>query len=99
VILGSTGSIGTQALDIVSRMPERFEVVGLAANNNAALLIQQAAMFHVPNVSIGVEHLVGEVRSALSKAKVVCGVDGMCELASLPEADLIIVAVAGAIGI
>ena len=99
VILGSTGSIGTQALDVVTRMPGRFEVIGLAANNNASLLIEQANKFNVPTVSIGGEQQVAEVRTALSNARVLCGVEGMCELASLPEADLIIVAVAGAIGI
>ena len=99
VILGSTGSIGTHALDVVTRMPGRFEVIGLAANNNASLLIEQANKFNVPTVSIGGEQQVAEVRTALSNARVLCGVEGMCELASLPEADLIIVAVAGAIGI
>jgi len=99
VILGSTGSIGTQALDVVTRMPGRFEVIGLAANNNASLLLEQANKFNVPTVSIGGEQQVAEVRTALSNARVLCGVEGMCELASLPEADLIIVAVAGAIGI
>ncbi|HEV2474737.1 MAG TPA: 1-deoxy-D-xylulose-5-phosphate reductoisomerase, partial [Chthonomonadales bacterium] len=52
-ILGSTGSIGAQVLDVVRRLPGRFEVVGLAANANTALLAQQADEFRVPCVCIG----------------------------------------------
>ncbi|HLK58674.1 MAG TPA: 1-deoxy-D-xylulose-5-phosphate reductoisomerase [Chthonomonadaceae bacterium] len=103
VILGSTGSIGTQALDIARRLPDRFQIVGLAANNNAKLLAQQANEFDVPNVSIGRESLIGELREELrtktGNRNVFSGVEGMCALATLPEADLIVVAVAGAIGI
>jgi 1-deoxy-D-xylulose-5-phosphate reductoisomerase len=54
-ILGSTGSIGTQALDVIRQHPERFEVVGLAAGKNAALLRDQAARFGVPLVSLGAQ--------------------------------------------
>ena len=102
-ILGSTGSIGTQALDIASRLPDRFQIVGLAANNNAELLAEQANAFHVPCVSIGNADRVGELRNALGASqgtrRVLSGVEGMCEIATLPDADLIVVAVAGAIGI
>jgi 1-deoxy-D-xylulose-5-phosphate reductoisomerase len=103
VILGSTGSIGTQALDIVRRLPERFQIVGLAANNNVKLLAEQANEFHVPCVSIGSAALVDELRGFLTtgqrNAHLYSGVEGMCALATLPDADLIVVAVAGAIGI
>lgn len=103
VILGSTGSIGTQALDIVRRLPGRFQIVGLAANNNAELLAEQANAFEVPCVSIGRAALEEELRALLTshgrRCRVLTGVEGMCELATLPEADLIVVAVAGAIGI
>ena len=99
VILGLTGSIGTQALDIVRRMPERFEIVGLAANGNASLLANQANEFSVPWLSIGSEALLSEVRSQAGNSRTLAGVEGMCELAALPEADLVVVAVAGAIGI
>jgi 1-deoxy-D-xylulose-5-phosphate reductoisomerase len=103
VLLGSTGSIGTQALDIARRLPDRFQIVGLAANNNLELLAAQANSFGVPCVSIGTEMLAEELRGRLRasghKARVFSGVEGMCTLATLPEADLIVVAVAGAIGI
>ncbi|HJX86646.1 MAG TPA: hypothetical protein VJ277_03710, partial [Gemmatimonadales bacterium] len=51
ILLGSTGSIGTQALDLVRRNPDRFELVGLSAGGNLELLAEQAVAFAVPVVS------------------------------------------------
>ena len=103
VILGSTGSIGTQALDIARRLPGRFQIVGLAANGNAELLAAQANEFRVPYVSIGSEARRLELKERLAaldwQPEILVGVEGMCALAGLPEADLIVVSVAGAIGI
>jgi 1-deoxy-D-xylulose-5-phosphate reductoisomerase len=100
VILGSTGSIGTQALDIVSRLPEKLRVVGLAANNNVELLANQANTHRVANVCIGDESLIPALRDRLDHpAEIVSGVEGMCRLATLAEADTVVLAVAGAIGI
>lgn len=103
VILGSTGSIGTQSLDIARRLAGRFQIVGLAANNNSSLLAEQAEEFDVPYVSIGTEAGVTDLRERFRasgrKSKVLYGVEGMCEIATLAEADLVVVAVAGAIGI
>ena len=102
-ILGSTGSIGTQALDIVRRLPGRFQVVSLAANNNVDLLAEQANGFGVECVSISNVSQLGTLRDRLRQAggkiRAVCGVEGMCEVATLPDVDLVVVAVAGAIGI
>lgn len=103
IILGSTGSIGTQSLDVARRLPDRFQIIGLAANNNVELLARQAKEFDVPFVSVGQTERAGELRDALRAvghdARVLGGVEGMCELATLPDADLVVVAVAGAIGI
>ena len=81
VILGATGSIGTQTLDVVRRLPERLRVVGLSAHKSEDHLRQQAREFDVPP-------------SALE-----CG-DGadLVRLARLPGADMVVVAVAGAVG-
>ena len=101
-ILGSTGSIGTQALDIVQRLPGRFEVVALAANNNAEALARQANEFRPKYVSIGSESQIASLREGLrgpNPPRIVSGVAGMCEIATLPEVDLVLVSVAGAIGI
>jgi 1-deoxy-D-xylulose-5-phosphate reductoisomerase len=100
VILGSTGSIGTQSLDIVSRMPDKLRVVGLAANNNAKLLAEQANAYGVSNVCIRDEARAAELKSRLEhSADILTGGEGMCRLATLAEADLVVLAVAGAIGI
>lgn len=103
VILGSTGSIGTQALDVAWRLPDRFQIVGLAANNNVELLAKQANDFDVPYVSVGIESKAPELRERLRalgrNTTVLAGVEGMCDVATLPDADLVVVAVAGAIGI
>jgi 1-deoxy-D-xylulose-5-phosphate reductoisomerase len=100
VILGSTGSIGTQALDIVSRLPEKLRVIGLAANNNAELLANQANTHGVANVCIGDASRAAELKDRLNRpAEIHVGVEGMCRLATTPEADLVVLAVAGAIGI
>jgi 1-deoxy-D-xylulose-5-phosphate reductoisomerase len=64
-ILGSTGSIGTQALDVISRHPERFEVVGLAAGRNVDLLAQQVALFKPAIVSSAVDGAAGLRRVAV----------------------------------
>jgi 1-deoxy-D-xylulose-5-phosphate reductoisomerase len=102
VILGSTGSIGTQCLDIIRRLPGKFKVVGLAANNNAALLAEQANAYGVEHVCIGEgAGRLQELRDKLGgrNIKTYQGVEGMCELATLADVDLVVVAVAGAIGI
>ena len=67
VILGSTGSIGTQALDVIRRNPARFRVVGLAAGGgNPALLAQQAIEFGVPSVAVARPSALADVRAALT---------------------------------
>lgn len=64
IILGSTGSIGTQALDVIRANPNRFEVVGLAVGSNRAELERQAAEFGVEQTAVGVEEAVQLVRDA-----------------------------------
>ena len=66
IILGSTGSIGTQALDVIRANPRRFELVGLAAGSNAEMLAEQAAEFHVDDTALGAtdaEQLVRDVEA------------------------------------
>jgi 1-deoxy-D-xylulose-5-phosphate reductoisomerase len=90
VVLGSTGSIGTQTLDVVAQHPDRLEVVGLAANRNETLLREQAARF-------GVRHLA--LYRPPEGSDVPGGMDALVRLATLPEADLVVVSVAGVIGL
>src|SRR4051794_24816975 len=84
VILGSTGSIGTQALDVLSRHRDEYRVVGLATGRNTELLAQQAAEFDVPAAMV----------RACADAP-----DALAELASLPEADVVLNAVVGFAGL
>lgn len=83
VVLGSTGSIGTQTLDVVAQHPDRLRVVGLAAGANSRLLEEQARRY-------GVTHTVLYERD---------GMAAMVDLATREEADLVVVAVAGVIGL
>lgn len=83
-LLGSTGSIGTQALDIVARHPGRFAVHGLAAGANAALVIEQARAFDVRYVAMADPAAAAEVRAALPGVAVLDGPEGVAELAAQP---------------
>ena len=101
-VLGSTGSIGTQVLDVVKRLgSERVKVVGLGAQNNAGLLIKQALEFHPDTVCIGNKDVFKTASDALNPSgiKVICGRSGFDELATLPDADRIVISVAGTPGL
>lgn len=89
VVLGSTGSIGTQTLDVISQFPERLKVVGLAAGRNAASLMDQAKRFAVKRLAL-FEGNDGQMPT---------GMDAIVRLATMAEADLVVVAVAGVIGL
>jgi len=100
VILGSTGSIGKQALDVVDKYPERFKVVGLAGKNKVSLLLEQIEKYHPAAVSVADDRAYGEIKDgAGSKVKVMSGMEGLCELVSMPEVDCVLVSVSGAVGI
>jgi 1-deoxy-D-xylulose-5-phosphate reductoisomerase len=101
-LLGSTGSIGTQVLDVVSRLPERLKVVSLAAHRNVELLAEQVRRFRPSVVSVGFEDDLTRLRELvgdLEGIELVRGVDGLSRAATLPEADLVVVAVAGTVGL
>lgn len=100
-ILGSTGSIGTQALSVVAANPDLYRVTAITAQSNADLLISQALQFKPAMVVICDDSKYGTVKSALSGTtiQVLSGEDGLWEAASLPEADLVLTAVVGAVGL
>lgn len=100
VILGSTGSIGESALKVARDIPERMEVVGLAAGKNAARLMEQAREFSPRAIAIGDEAAAkSEIRNLKSAIPLHVGDDGLCELATLPEADLVLIAIVGTAGL
>ena len=99
VVLGSTGSIGTQALDVVRAHPDRFTVVGLAAGSDVATIAAQAREFGVSDVALGDPDAATALRDALPEAKVRDGLVGVSELASLPDVDLVLNGITGARGL
>ncbi len=90
VILGSTGSIGTQTLDVIRDHPEHLRVIGLAAGSNAALLRAQAEQFGVSKLAL---------YSDSTGSGIPTGMEALVDLATLDEADVVVVSVAGVIGL
>ncbi len=99
-ILGSTGSIGTQTLEVVKEHPELFTVVGLSAGTNWEALVEQARLFHPLVVSVSTKDLAEKVRMNLpEKIKVLYGEEGTTEVATLPEANFVVSAIVGSAGL
>ncbi|WP_258103748.1 1-deoxy-D-xylulose-5-phosphate reductoisomerase [Marinoscillum sp. MHG1-6] len=100
-ILGSTGSIGTQALDVVSRHPDHFSVEVLTAQNNADLLIKQAAAYKPNTVVIGNENLYDQVFSALDPLdiKVYSGENALTSVVQMESVDMVLTALVGYAGL
>jgi len=112
-ILGSTGSIGTSALDLIERlnaMPqvdrpgrvrEPLEVVGLAANRSIEVLIDQVRRFRPLIASVGTEALARELREEIGSGptRVVSGEEGARQVAAMPQADLVLAGIVGAAGL
>jgi 1-deoxy-D-xylulose-5-phosphate reductoisomerase len=96
-ILGSTGSIGEQTLEMVRAHADSLAVVALAAGRNAGRLAEQAAEFDVKLLALADEQAVGDV--AVPGAEVFGGADGICELVEASGADLVIGAISGVAGL
>lgn len=112
VVLGSTGSIGVQTLDVVRRHPDKLEIIGLAAGTRAKELLTQAQEFNVAHLALGarnnisaevLEGLSEQVerasRSEVSGGSFSQGPDGVVDLCKIPEADLVVNALVGAAGL
>jgi len=100
VILGSTGSIGTSTLDVVSSRPEAFQVAGLAAGRNLELLIEQAERFHPEVVGVGDEDLAREARSRLGRGtRVLHGPEGLEAIGRHEDVDTVVCGLVGAVGL
>lgn len=100
-ILGSTGSIGTQTLDVISMHPDLFEVEVLSAQNNCDLLIHQALEFKPNAVVIGNKNCYGKVRDALTSypIKVFAGEDALSQIVEMDSIDLVLMALVGYSGL
>ncbi|WP_256012106.1 1-deoxy-D-xylulose-5-phosphate reductoisomerase [Desertivirga xinjiangensis] len=100
-ILGSSGSIGTQALDVIRDNPQLFKASVLTVNQNAGVLIQQALEFEPECVVIGDETKYAEVKSALSQTniQVFAGNAALCEVVQLSSIDIVLTALVGFCGL
>src|SRR6266852_5296552 len=101
VILGSTGSIGTNTLDIISKFPEKFQPVGLTAGNNVDKLEEQVRTFSPAVVAMADPAAAERLRARCKglKTTILNGTDGLMQAATLPEADLVISAIVGGAGL
>lgn len=100
-ILGSTGSIGTQTLDVVREHSDELQVVALAAGCNKERLKEQIKEFHPKLVSLSDEKKAQELKEELAgeQVEVVCGMEGLIEVAGADSADVVVTAVVGMMGI
>lgn len=100
VILGSTGSIGTSALKVARELPERMKVVGLAAHSSVETLAAQAREFGVQHVCLYDVSKRDELQKLLpAGVQVHVGEEGLCEMAALDDADMVLVSIIGTAGL
>ncbi|HEX6950774.1 MAG TPA: 1-deoxy-D-xylulose-5-phosphate reductoisomerase [Nitrospira sp.] len=101
VILGSTGSIGTNTLDIVERFPDEFRVVGLTAGNNDEMLAEQVRRFQPQAVAMSTDAAAARLRQRCSglPVEILSGQDGLAKVASLADAELVVSAIVGGAGL
>lgn len=99
-ILGSTGSIGTQTLEVVETNGD-IQVVALSARRNIKLLEQQIRAFHPQVAAVYEEKAAWELKEAVRDldVRIVSGMDGLIEISTLPEAEILVTAIVGMIGI
>ncbi|HPC59756.1 MAG TPA: 1-deoxy-D-xylulose-5-phosphate reductoisomerase [Verrucomicrobiota bacterium] len=100
VLLGSTGSIGTSTIKVAEDLPDRIRLLGLAAGNNHELLLEQARRHQPEAISISDPDKAAELRKLLgSRTEVFSGTEGLVRLATLPEADIVLIAIVGTAGL
>src|SRR5208282_2506368 len=102
-ILGATGSIGASTLDVIARHPQRFAVAALCANRQWQPLLEQIARFRPAYAALLDAQAAGELAAAVRReglpTSVLCGPQGLCEVATLPEVDTVVAAIVGAAGL
>src|SRR5665213_2984342 len=100
VLLGSTGSIGTSAIKVAEDLPDRIRLIGLAAGNNFDLLLKQTLKHRPGVISIFDPAKARELQAALGMStKVYSGDEGLIKLATLPSADIVLIAIVGTAGL
>ena len=100
VLLGSTGSIGTSTIKVADDLPDQIRLIGLAAGNNVELLLEQARQHRPAAVSISDPAKAKDLANALgTAAEVYSGNEGLLKLATLPGADIVLIAIVGTAGL
>src|SRR5664279_2465077 len=103
VILGSTGSIGKNALSVIAKFPDLFKVLGLAAGKNTELLKEQILQFKPKLVAVAdprsCSSLIKELSGCGITVDVLCGIEGACTVAAMNDADTVISAIVGSAGL
>jgi 1-deoxy-D-xylulose-5-phosphate reductoisomerase len=100
VLLGSTGSIGTSTIKVAGDLPDKVRLIGLAAGGNSELLLEQARKFQPAAISITDPGKAKELRDTLGTAvEVHCGNEGLLKLATMPGADIVLIAIVGTAGL
>jgi 1-deoxy-D-xylulose-5-phosphate reductoisomerase len=100
VLLGSTGSIGTSTIKVAEDLPEQIQLIGLAAGNNAELLLEQTRKHQPGVISISDPAKAAELRGLLgTRVEVHSGAEGLLKLATLPAADIVLIAIVGTAGL
>jgi 1-deoxy-D-xylulose-5-phosphate reductoisomerase len=100
VLLGSTGSIGTSTIKVAGDLPDRIRLLGLAAGNNLELLVEQTRKHEPVAISISDPEKAKLARGMVnSSTEVYCGMEGLIKLATLPEADIVLIAIVGTAGL
>ena len=100
-VMGSTGSIGTQTLEIARKYPDRLQVAAVAAGSNVKLLEEQIREFRPKFAVMWSEEAAADLRGRVSDldVEVACGMDGLLRMAGLREMDILVTAIVGMIGI
>lgn len=99
IILGSTGSIGTQTLEVIEKLNNEFNILGLACGNNITLLKKQIEKFNPKFVCIEKEEFIKELKDIFPKTNFLFGEQGLLELAQIKENDILVVATSGIVSI
>jgi 1-deoxy-D-xylulose-5-phosphate reductoisomerase len=99
LVLGSTGSIGRQTLDVIAGHPGRFEIVGLVAGRSVAALAEQAAAWGVRRLGVADSGAAEDLRALAPRARVAAGIDAICGLVDDLQPDLVVGAVTGVAGL
>src|SRR5713101_4792060 len=100
VVLGSTGSIGTSAMKVAEDLPDHIRLLGLAAGNNLELLLEQTRKHRPEAICISDPEKAEIARDLLgTSTRVFSGPDGLIQLATLPGADIVLIAIVGTSGL